>query len=90
MKDEDQDQDQRTKEKVIHLDETTAAMLQAIADLPDDPPAEGIGQLFQKFGIDLDLDAVTAFLKATGQQDRPEAKAIIEQITKQKNNGPTP
>jgi hypothetical protein len=63
----------------MKLDEKTAAMLQAIADMPDDVPAESISELFQKFGTDLDPDAVTAFLKAASQQDRPEAKAIIEQ-----------
>lgn len=77
-------------ENNVKLDEKTAAMLQAIADMPDDAPAGSIGELFQTFGIDLDPDVLTTFLKATGQQDRPEANAIFEQITKQKNNGPAP
>lgn len=81
---ENENQHQTEEQEEIPLDETTDALLQAIADAPDD----GLDELVQN--LPLDVDAFQAFLKASGLEDRPEAKAIIEALTRKKNDGPAP
>lgn len=81
---EDGKQHKAEDEKIISLDETTDATLQAIADASED----GLDELVQN--MPLDVDSFRAFLKASGQQDRPEAKAIIEALARKKNDGPAP
>lgn len=81
---ENENQNQVEGQEVIRLDETTDALLQAIADAKDD----GLDELVQN--LPLDVDAFQAFLKASGQQDSPEAKAIIEALTRKKSAGPAP
>jgi hypothetical protein len=81
---ENENQKQVEGQEVIRLDETTDAFIQAIADAPDD----GLDELVQN--LPLDVDAFQAFLKASGQQDSPEAKRIIEALIRKKSDGPAP
>jgi hypothetical protein len=66
----------------ITIDAETAAMLQAIENAGDD-----VHELAEIARLDPDL--LAAYAKATGQQDDPEVKALI-QAARERMSGPTP
>jgi hypothetical protein len=67
----------------IELDEETDAVLQAIIeDASDD--VHGLVEI-----ADIDPDAFAAFMKATGKQDDPTAKALL-QAARDRKNEPKP
>jgi hypothetical protein len=78
---ENENQNQVEGQEVIRLDETPDALLQAIVAAPDD----GLDELVQN--LPFDVYAFQAFLKASGQQDSPDTKAIIETPTRKKATG---
>ena len=68
----------------IELDQETDALLQAIDDTGDDV---SVGKLVEI--ADIDADAFAAFMKATGKQDDPTAKALL-QAAREHKSGPKP
>ena len=70
----------------IVIDEETAALLEAIADGPEDD----VDALVEIAGIE--PDAFAAFLKATGRENTSEAKTIMEAAIRLKSGqkGPQP
>ena len=68
----------------IELDEETDALFQAVDDAGDDA---SVGTLVEI--ADIDPDAFAAFMKATGKQDDPTAKALL-QAAREHRNGPKP
>jgi len=68
----------------IELDEETDALFEAIGDAGDDA---SVGKLVEI--ADIDPDAFAAFMKATGKQDDPTAKALL-QAARDRRNEPKP
>jgi hypothetical protein len=70
--------------KEIVIDEATDDILQAIADAPEGD----VDELVKRAGIDPDRFA--AFLKASGREDDPVAKIILDAARRLRNSqGPT-
>jgi hypothetical protein len=68
----------------VELDDGTDALFQAIEDSGDDA---SVGTLVDI--ADIDPDGFAAFLKATGKQDDPTAKSLL-QAARDRRNEPKP
>jgi hypothetical protein len=62
----------------IVLDQITADKLQILVN------ASSVEEFVQK--VDIDVDAFAAFLQASGQQNLPEARTIMDALLKKKNS----
>jgi hypothetical protein len=79
-----EEEKQSPADREIELDDETDAFFDAIEDAGDDASA---GELVEI--ADIDPDAFAAFMKATGKQNDPTAKALL-QAARGRRNEPRP